>query len=133
MLQTAPLVSDAAVVALTVVLVILTVVLVWIGIDTTRKLKQVNTITERLFHLGILFAGSFLEETVRIPTDWVRKDCSSLVASLSEIDGIEAELLQGEIVITYRLNQENETLQTLLKDCREPEKIRDKVSLYSRL
>jgi hypothetical protein len=133
MLQTAPLVSDAAVVALTVVLVILTVVLVWLGIDTSRKLRQVNTLTERFFHLGILFAGSFLEETVRIPTDWVREDCGSLVTSLSGIDGIEVELLQEEMIITYRLNQENETLQTLLKDCREPEKIREKLSLYSRL
>ena len=98
-----------------------------------RKLRQVNTITERFFHLGILFAGSFLEETVRIPTDWVRKDCGSLVTSLSGIDGIEVELLQEEMIITYRLNQESETLQTLLKDCREPEKIREKLSLYSRL
>jgi hypothetical protein len=133
MLQTAPVVSDAAVFALTVVLVILTVVLVWVGIDTSRKLGQVNRVTERFFHLGILFAGSFLEETVHIPTDWVRADHDSLVTNLSEIDGIQVELLHGEIAITYRLNQESETLQALLKDCREPEKIREKVSLYSRL
>ena len=128
-----PLATDTAIIALTIVLVILAIVLVSLGLDTSRKLKKVNVITERFFHLGILFAGGFLEETVHLPTDWVKEDYRSVVDGLSKIEGIDVALLDKEIVITYRLNQETEALDFLLKDCREPEKIKDKLSLFSRL
>ena len=131
--QTIPLPTDFAIVALTIVLVVLTIVLVWLGADTSRKLKQLNTITERFFHFGLLLAGSFLEETVYIPVDWVKDDSKSVVAGLSRIEGVDAELLDKEIRITYRLNQEKETVKVLLEGCREPSKISEKLSLYARL
>jgi hypothetical protein len=125
--------SDTAIIALTVVLVVLTVVLVALGIDASQKLKRVHQITERFFHLGILLSGSLLEETVSIPLSWTREDYQSVVNELSEIDGISVKLLKEEMTVTYRLNQENETLEILLKDCRQPEQIKDKLSLYSKL
>lgn len=125
--------TDTAITVLTVVLVILTIVLVSLGIDTSRKLKKANQIMERFFHLGILIAGGLLEESVRLPTGWLKEDYPSVVDELSRVDGITATLQGEEIAITYRLNQETEALEVLLKDCKEPEKIKDKLSLYSKL
>jgi hypothetical protein len=125
--------TDIAIFVLTGVLVILTIVLVFVGIDTSRKLKKVNLIMERFFHLGMLVAGGILEENVHLPIDWLKTDYRPIVDELSKVDGIGVALLDKEISITYRLNQETEALEILLRDCREPEKIREKFSLYSRL
>jgi hypothetical protein len=125
--------TDTAIAVLTVVLVFLTAVLILLGIDTSRKLKKANQIMERFFHLGILVAGGLLEESVRLPVGWLKEDYRSVVDELSKVDGVNATLQGEEVAITYRLNQETEALEVLLKDCKEPEKIKEKLSLYSKL
>jgi len=74
-----------------------------------------------------------LEETVRIPISWVEDNYQSIIEKLSKTDGVDARLIEEEIEITYRLNQESEILKIILEKCKQPDRIKEKLSLFTKL